>query len=348
MKNVIKTIHDIPINDGISKYITLKKKGVNFQAPCPFHNEKTASFSVSPQKGIFKCFGCGESGDLIAFVMKHEHYDFVEAVTHIAKDHNIHFEPKKYTDEEKQEIEKERNSILSIYEINRVANEFYKTQFLESKKARQIAWDKLPCCWIHRDFEVGYAPRGSQNLYLHLKEKGYEVKLMLSSGLIKKGENKNFDVFQDRLIFPINNIAKNIVGFGGKYIGTLEDAPKYINTSETIAYHKSAVLYGLNLSVKGITEFDYVNLVEGYTDVMMMHLMNANNTVATCGTAVTLSHINQIKRFTKTINLMLDGDNAGINASLSAGKEMLESGCHVSITPLPLKSDPCEYFRPAI
>lgn len=348
MRNLTSKIHDLPIEEGISKYISLKKKGANYQACCPFHNEKTASLSVSPVKGIFKCFGCGAKGDLISFVMQHEKLEFIEAITRIATDHGIPFELQNFTDEEKKEAEQKRLTVQAIFEVNKCANEYFILSFFANPSVQAISYKKTPSCKIHRDYQIGYAPNKSQGLYLYLKEKGYSLALMVQAGLVKKAASRNYDVFQDRIIYPITNKSNIIIGFGGKYIGKKINMPKYLNTPETEAYDKSSTLYGLSLASKSITKFEYVNVVEGYTDVHMMNLAGAENTVACCGTAITIDHIKLLRKYSKTVNLMLDGDNAGINASNKAGKEFLTMGCHVSITPLPYGQDPCDLFRPSL
>lgn len=347
MRNLTTKIHDLPIEEGISKYITLKKKGANYQACCPFHNEKTASLSVSPVKGIFKCFGCGAKGDLISFVMQHEKLEFIEAITRIATDHGIPFEIQNYTDEEKKEAEQKRLTLQAIFEVNKSANEYFINSFVKNPRAQKISYNKTPSCQIHRDFQIGYAPSKSQGLYLYLKEKGYSLNLMVQAGLVRKGTSRNYDLFQDRIMYPITNKSNIIIGFGGKYIGN-KSMPKYLNTPETEAYIKGSTLYGITLASKHINKLDYVNIVEGYTDVHMMNLAGAKNTIACCGTAITPDHIKLLKKYSKTINLMLDGDSAGVNASLTAGKMILAMGCNASITPLPYGTDPCDFFRTSL
>lgn len=348
MKFLTSKIHDLSIEDGISKYITLKKKGANYQACCPFHDEKTPSLSVSPVKGIFTCFGCGAKGDLISFVMQHQKLEFIEAIKHIADDHGIPYEEKQYTPQEKKVIELKRLTVQEILEVNKSANEYFINSFLEDSMVQEISYNKTPSCQIHKEFMIGYAPNKSQGLYLYLKEKGYSLDVMVKAGIVRKGTSRNYDFFQDRIIYPITNRSDDVIGFGGKYIGKKANMPKYLNTAETEAYDKSSTLYGLSLASKSINEFDYVNIVEGYTDVHMMNLAGAKNTVACCGTAITIDHIKLLKKYSKTVNLMLDGDNAGINASNKAGKEFLTMGCHVSITPLPYGQDPCDLFRPSL
>lgn len=348
MRNLIDKIHDIPIEEGIGKYITLTKKGINFMACCPFHDEKTPSFSVSPVKAIWKCFGeCGTGGDLIGFVMKHKNLDFMKAVTTIADEHGIQYEQPQYNEEEKAAAETRSKDRIAIFEINKVALEYFQQQFLASKEAVNYMYGRIDHCLPQWEFEIGYAPNGWQGFYNYAKEKGYDFKAMEKAGLVKKGQGRNFDVFRNRLIFPIRNMSGAVVGFGGRDLSGDKEVAKYLNTAENAAFNKSRVLYGLYhaIQAKAIIKADEINLVEGYTDVIKMHWLGSKNTVASCGTSLTVDQCNLMKRFTKIVNLVYDGDNAGRKAAERAGELLLQCGLNVSITPLPLNQDPGEFFK---
>lgn len=348
IKNLIDEIHDLSIVDQIADYVSLKKKGQSYEGCCPFHNEKTPSFKVSPVKGIYKCFGCGKSGDLINFVMENEKLDFLKAVFFLADKNSIKYEQPQYTDQEKLEAKQNSDDRVEILNINEFALEYFKQQFFENKNAVNYMYSRISHCVSLKEFEIGYATDQWQGFYKHAKEHGYSFEVMEKAGLCKLGKNRKYDVFRNRIIFPIRNISGSIVGFGGRDLSGEKETAKYINTAENPVYNKSKILYGLHHAKEAIAKQEEVNLVEGYTDVIKMHWLNAKNTIGTCGTALTVDHAKLLKRYTKTVNLILDGDSAGQRAAILIGELLLRQGLNVSITPLPKKHDPDTFFQNGI
>ena len=348
IKNLIDEIHDLSIADQIGNYVSLKKKGLSYEGCCPFHDEKTPSFKVSPVKGIFKCFGCGKSGDLISFVMEKEKLDFMKAVFFLADKNSINYSQPQYTDQEKVEVKQKSDDRIEILNINEFALQYFKQQFLLSKDAINYMYSRINQCAPHWQFEIGYATNQWQGFYNHAKEHGYSFEVMEKAGLCKFGKNRKYDVFRNRLIFPIRNISGSVVGFGGRDLSGDDKSAKYLNSAENPVYNKSKILYGLFHAKEAIAKQEEVNLVEGYTDVIKLHWLDAANTIGTCGTALTVYHAKLIKRYTKTVNLILDGDPAGQRAAILIGELLLRQGLNVSITPLPPKHDPDTFFQNGI
>lgn len=345
MNDLIDKIHDIPIEDGIGRYITIKQKGTSFEACCPFHDEKTPSFKVSPAKGIFNCFGCGVKGDLIAFVMEYEKLDFAKALFRIADQHGIQYETPEFTDEQRSAAEEKSKDRIEIFAINKTALEYFQSEFLKSKETARYTYKRVDHCLPIMQWKIGYATGDWQGFYKYAKAKGHTFAVMEKAGLCRQGQNRKFDVFRNRLIFPIRNPSGAIIGFGGRDLSGEKEAPKYLNTFENAVYNKSKALYGIDRAQKSIRLNKEVHLVEGYTDVIRMHWLGVDNTVAFCGTAVTSDHAKEIKRYTKTVNLIFDGDIAGRNAANRAGELLTQCGLNVGITLLPGKQDPAEFFQ---
>ncbi len=340
MKDAINNIKQLNIVDGILKYnLKLTKKGTNYSGLCPFHNEKTPSFSVFPGSGTYKCFGCGASGDLINFVIEHKKLDFVEAVKEICNNHNIIFENKKLSKEELEKVKEQKDLVQEIFNINSTATNFFETNLRNDVKASEYAFSRIDDLKILQQFRVGYAADKWQGVYNHLKKNNFDNETLKESKLIGYTKEKYYDKFRDRLMFPIQDVSGKIVGFGGRDMSGKEDSAKYLNSANSHVYRKEKILYGIyfakNHLGKNKNQFDYINIVEGYTDVLRMHQHGSPNTVAPCGTSLTLEQIKLIKRFTKNVNLVFDGDDAGRSAIIRSQKLLIEEGLNVYVTLLP-------------
>lgn len=349
IKNITEEIHDLSIVDQIADFVELKKKGQSYVGCCPFHDEKTPSFSVHPIKGVFNCFGCGKSGDLITFIMEYEKLEFLKAISFLAEKNSIKYEQVQYTDQEKLEAKQKSDDRVEILNINEFALEYFKEQFLSNKVAVNYMYSRISHCVSLKKFEIGYATDQWQGFYKHAKENGYSFEVMEKAGLCKLGKkNREYDVYRNRIIFPIRNINGSIVGFGGRDLSNKKETAKYINTGENLVYNKSKILYGLFQAKEAIAKQEEVILVEGYTDVIKLHWLNTTNVVGTCGTAMTIDHAKLLKRYTKNVNLILDGDSAGQKAAIVIGEQLLRHGFNVHITPLPKNNDPDTFFQNGI
>ena len=322
----------------------LKKKGTNYWACCPFHNEKTPSFSVSPTKGIYKCFGCGKGGNAINFVMEIGGLSYPEALKELAAKYNIEFEETKLTKEDiKIKNEKEGVSLISSY-----ANEFFKESLWETEEGKIIGLNYYlqRGFWknIIKKFELGYGPKKKSALTKKAINDSYQKKFLELSGLsfFNKKNNNGVDRFNNRVIFPIHNYSGKVVGFGGRSLSKSHKA-KYLNSPENPIYHKSKILYGLYFSKMSISKNNACYIVEGYTDVISMHEIGVENVVSASGTALSSEQINLIRRFTKNIILLFDSDEAGINASFKNIDIILKEGMNVKIITFPEGEDPDSY-----
>lgn len=346
--SIEELISQLDIVDVISSEVTLEKRGSTFVGCCPFHNEKSGSFTVSKAKQIFKCFGCGEGGDAIAFVMKKEKVDFLDAVRSLASRFNFTLKEVEISQEEKEKAEKK----VSYSNVNAAAAVKFREALMDLQSSGHWVTDELR---KHRrfsaesisDFEIGYAPDQARFLceFMIQNNSFYQAEEL---GLVKTGgEGNTFDVFRDRIIFPIHNDRGQIVGFGGRKDPANEEKakPKYVNSKDSFLYSKEKVLYGLHLAKKHIRELGYAIIVEGYTDVISMHQAGICNTVAACGTALTPAHAKLLFRFTKHVILMSDGDDAGQKANFRSTDILLSAGFGVEICPLPKKEDPDTYAR---
>lgn len=328
----------------ISEYLPLKKVGSNFKALCPFHQEKTPSFIVSPQKGIFHCFGCGEGGNVFNFLMKHEKISFIEAVERLAARAGISLPKDKADQEEASRISQERKSLL---EINRYATNFFQ-QCLKSSNSAEKAREYLKKRGLNEEiinkFELGYAP-GSGGLLESAINKGYSKALLEKAGLITFSEKRNgyCDLFFERIIFPIYDVQSRVIGFGGRVLG--ERLPKYLNSPETAIFNKGKTLYALNLAKESIQKKNQVIILEGYTDVLTCHQFGIENTVATLGTALTSDHISIISRYAEQVVIVYDADTAGVKATLRGLDLLIDSGLKVRVVALPQGTDPDDFLR---
>ncbi len=332
------------IADVIGDFVDLNRKGSNLQACCPFHNEKTPSFSVSPTKGIFKCFGCGEAGGSIQFIEKYQNKTFPEALQYLADKYGIPIR------EEKQDPEKEKKAALKtdIIQLNQLALEFYIAKLWEPENA--TAAEYALSRFYNESlglFEIGYAPKGWTNFYDHARKNNFALETILESGLVKrKDESKFYDFFINRLIFPIHNQAGQLIAFAGRIIpGEDSKYAKFMNLPDTPLYNKSKVLYGLNHSIKVIATTRSCVLVEGNPDLVKLNQIGVNNVVAPSGTALASGHINLLKRFSDKQILLYDGDAAGLNALEKNGKLLVEAGLIPYAAILPRDHDPDTWFK---
>src|SRR5690554_4579175 len=336
-----KTIGDIfdrmEVRDIIQDFVNLKKRGVNYIGLCPFHNEKTPSFTVSPSKNIYKCFGCGRGGNGIDFLMEHEAFSYPEALRYVARLYNIEIEETYRSPEMVQESQ--RKDALQI--VNDFAEQYFISNLWNSDEGKSIALSYLKDRgFIEKTikaYRLGFAYKDRNHLTREALGKGYKKEYLQELGLMTQNEQ---DFFFDRIIFPIHSLSGKPIAFAGRILHSHSKAPKYLNSPESEVYHKRRVLFGLDLARKSIRSENVCYLVEGYTDVMMMHQHGIENVVATSGTALTSEQIRLIKRYTDTIHLVFDSDAAGTKATGKAIDLILAESMNVMILPLPPGQDP--------
>jgi len=338
--------HSADILEVVGDFVSLKKRGANWIACCPFHNEKTPSFSVSPAKGIYKCFGCGKAGDSIRFVMDVERMGYVDALKYLAKKYNIEIEERELTSaEELQQTERESLLIALNY-----AKTYYQQLLFDSEDGRSIGLSYFRERGFSektiRDFELGYSLESWDAFTQEALKKGYNIDILEKAGLtIRKEDGKQFDRFRARVIFPIHNVAGKVIAFGARILKTDKNQPKYLNSPETEVYHKSNVLYGIFQAKQAIRQEDVCYLVEGYTDVVSLYQAGIANVVASSGTSLTPGQIKMISRFTQNVTVLYDGDAAGVKASLRGTDMILEEGLNVSVVVFPDNEDPDSYVK---
>lgn len=324
----------------IGSYIRLKKTGSNFMGSCPFHNEKTPSFSVSQAKQMYHCFGCGVGGNVYTFIMEYENYSFVEALKFLAEKSGINLPEKEYSEGEKRRFDL-KNRLL---EINKEAAKYYYFQLKSDRgqASRQYLIDRGITEATIKNFGLGYANRFSDDLYKYLKGLQYEDELLKQTGLLTYDEVRGgHDKFWDRIMFPIMDAGNKVVGFGGRVMG--DGMPKYLNSPETTIFDKSRILYGLNIARK--SRESYLLISEGYMDVLSLHQAGFTNAVAALGTAFTESHANLLKRFTKEIILTFDSDGAGTAAALRAIPILRDAGLTVKVLNMKPYKDPDDFIK---
>jgi DNA primase len=333
------------IVDVVQEFVPLKKRGVNYLGLCPFHNEKTPSFTVSPSKEIFKCFGCGKVGNSVNFVMEHEHLTYPEALKYLAKKYHIEVVEKELTQEEvEKQNERESLLVVSAYAARQFTENLFQTDEgitvgLTYFKERGFRHDTL------KKFEAGYCFEKRDAFSRKAIEDGYKQDFLVKTGLSIQHEDRFFDRFSGRVMFPIHSLSGQVLGFGGRVLKTDAKTAKYLNSPESEIYHKSRILYGMFQARKTITQEDRCYLVEGYTDVMALHEANIENVVASSGTSLTQEQVRLIKRFTQNITILYDGDAAGIKASIRGIDLVLEEGMNVKIVLLPDGEDPDSYSK---
>lgn len=333
------------IEEVVGDFVSLKRRGSSMLGLCPFHNEKSPSFNVSPARGIYKCFGCGEAGNSVRFVMELEKMSYPEAIRYLAKKYQIDVEEENQPEEVKQEMQ-ERESLLLV---NQWAAKFYQDQLWETDNGRAIALSYFRERGFTdetiRKFELGFHPDGWSTLSDAARKSGYNMDYLVRVGLTIDKEGKQFDRFRNRVMFPIHNLSGKVIGFGGRILIADKKQAKYLNSPESDVYHKSAVLYGIHLARKAIMTQDEALLVEGYTDVISMHQAGIENVVSSSGTSLTAEQVKIIDRYTKNVTILYDGDPAGIKASFRGMDMILEQGMNVKVVLFPDGEDPDSFAR---
>ena len=333
------------IEEVISDFVTLKKRGANLLGLCPFHNEKTPSFTVSPSKGIYKCFGCGEGGNSVSFLMDKEHYSYPEALKYLARKYNIEIVEQAMT-EEQAERASEKDS---LYIISKFAKDFFINELWESEEGKTIGLNYFKergySEEIIKKFELGYSPKSKDALSKKSIKNQYSKESLLKSGLsIEIDKKALIDRFRERVIFPIHSFSGRILGFGGRALNPNAKA-KYQNSPESLIYNKSKILYGIFFAKNAISKNDNCFIVEGYTDVISLHQKGVENVVSASGTALSIDQIKLISRFTNNISILFDGDSAGIKASFRSVDLILKEGMNVKVIPFPENEDPDSFAK---
>lgn len=334
------------IVDVISDFVTLKKKGVNYQACCPFHNEKTPSFVVSPSKGVFKCFGCGKGGNAVTFVMEHENMTYPEALKYVAKKYGIEVnEHELLPEEQRRNDDRESMMVVSSYAADYFVRMLHETPEGQNIGIGYFRERGFSDATIKR-FGLGYCTEVRDAFTRQALSDGYKEEFLIRTGLTIKRENGGYyDRFCGRVIFPIHSISGRVIAFGARTMRTDKKTAKYLNSPESEIYHKSDVLYGIYFAKRAITQQDCCILVEGYTDVISMHQAGIENVVASSGTSLTQGQIRMIARFSHNITIIYDGDSAGIKASLRGIDMVLKEGMNVRTVLLPDGEDPDSFAR---
>jgi DNA primase len=331
----------------VSDFVTLKKKGVNYQACCPFHSEKTPSFVVSPTKGLFKCFGCGKGGNAVTFVMEHENMSYPEALKYVARKYGIEVEERELSPEEAHRND-DRESMMVL---NGYAAEWFQNNLHRDGEGKDVGLSYFRERGFSdatiAKFGLGYCLSSGEAFTNDALAAGYKEEFLVSTGLSGKRESdgKLYDRFYGRVMFPIHSVSGRVIAFGGRTLRTDKKVSKYVNSPESEVYHKSNVLYGLFFAKRAIAQEDYCILTEGYTDVISMHQSGIENVVASSGTSLTTEQIRLISRFTRNVTVIYDGDSAGIHASLRGVDMILREGLNVRVVLLPDGEDPDSFAR---
>ena len=335
----------IDIYDIVGSFVKLKRRGTNYIGNCPFHNEKTPSFTVSPSKEIYKCFGCGKSGNAIGFVMEHEKYSYVEALRWLATRYNIDI----VETETSPEYKEQQQTADSLHILNQFAAKYFSEQLLESEEGQNNALSYLKERGFNdltiEKFQLGYCLNQRDAFTKEALKHQYSEDILKKSGLTIERDGQLFDNYRGRIIFPIQNQSGKIIGFGARVIGSSDRGPKYINTPENELYVKSRILYGSFFARHPIDKFDECFLVEGYTDVTAMHQAGIENVVASGGTSLTIDQLRLIKKYTNNLTIIYDGDAAGVKAALRGLDLAIEEGLNVQMVLIPDKEDPDSYVK---
>lgn len=336
------------IVDVVSEFVTLRRRGVNYIGLCPFHNEKTPSFSVSPSKGLCKCFSCGKGGNVVHFIMEHEQLSYYEALKWLARKYNIEVKERELTNEEKQA----QSLRESLFVVNQFASDYFQDVLYNHIDGQRIGMTYLRGRGFRDDiikkFQLGYSLDSPDALAKAALQKGYKEEFLLKTGLCYRKDNGTLhDRFWGRVIFPVHTLSGKVVAFGGRVLSsaTKNVQMKYVNSPESEIYHKSRELYGIYFAKQAIVRQDRCFLVEGYTDVISMHQSGIENVVASSGTALTAEQIRLIHRFTNNITVLYDGDGAGIKASIRGIDMLLEEGMNIKVCLLPDGDDPDSFAR---
>ena len=344
-ETVNRILDSAQIVDVIGDFVTLKKRGANHVACCPFHNEKTPSFSVSASKGIYKCFGCGKSGTAVGFVMEHENMSYTEALKYLAKKYHIEVVEKEESAEEIAQRQRHESLML----VTEYAGKFFQ-ESLMSPEGQAIGYQYFRSRGLEDDtirkYGLGWAPVGRRALSEAARAAGYKEEFLIETGLcLKYDDGRLADRFHDRVIFPIHSVSGRIIAFGGRTLRTDKEIAKYVNSPETEIYVKSRSLYGIYFAKNEIARQDRCILVEGYLDVLSMHQLGITNVVASSGTSLTVEQIRLIRKFTNNVTIIYDGDGAGIKAALRGIGLVLKEGMNVKVVLLPDGQDPDDFAR---
>ncbi len=335
----------LDIIDVIGEFVRLKKRGANYLGLCPFHNEKTPSFTVSPSKEIYKCFGCGKSGNTISFIMEHEKYSYVEALKWLARKYGIEVEETFANDEQRQQLQ----TADSLFIINAFAQEFFSHALFETEEGQDIGLSYFRERGFREDiirkFQLGYSPSSKDAFTKQAIAKQYNTDLLLKTGLVVNRNDQLVDNYRGRVIFPVHNHSGKVLGFGARILKSNDKAPKYINSPENEIYIKSRILYGSYFARQAIDKADECLLVEGYTDVLSLHQAGIENVVASGGTSLTVEQLRLIKKYSNNLTIIYDGDAAGVKAALRGLDLALEESLNVKLVLIPDKDDPDSYVN---
>lgn len=345
-QQTIDKIYDATqIEEVVGDFVSLRRRGVNMIGHCPFHNEKTPSFIVSPAKGIFKCFGCGKGGNAVHFLMEHEQISYYEALKQLAKKYHIEVVEKELTQEEKQAKDNRESMLL----VNQYAQQYFTETLHQHKEGKAVGMSYF----IHRGFrmdmiekfQLGYALAHKTAFTETAIRLGYQKDFLVKTGLTIEGDNYVGDRFRGRVIFPIHSLSGKVIGFGGRILEKADKTAKYLNSPESEIYHKSRELYGIYFAKQSIVKHDRCFIVEGYTDVISMHQSGVENVVSSSGTSLTEGQIRLIHRFTENVTVLYDGDPAGIKASIRGIDLLLSEGMNVKVMLLPDGEDPDSFAQ---
>lgn len=335
----------IDIIDIVGSFVKLKKRGTNYLGLCPFHNEKSPSFTVSPVKEIYKCFGCGKSGNTISFLMEHEKYSYAEALRWLANRYNVEVEETEVS----AEVKELQQTADSLYIINGFAQKFFSDALYNTEEGQDIALSYLKERGFNNavteKFQLGYCSQQRDDFAKAAIKAQYNPEYLQKTGLVVQRDEHLVDNYRGRIIFPVHNQTGKIIGFGARIIGKNDKAPKYINTPENEIYIKSKILYGSYFARQAIDKADECLLVEGYTDVISLHQAGIENVVASGGTSLTPDQLRLIKKYTNNLTIIYDGDSAGIKAALRGLDLALEEGLNVQLVLIPDKEDPDSYVK---
>ena len=335
----------LDIIEVIGGFVKLKKRGANYLGLCPFHNEKTPSFTVSPTKEIYKCFGCGRSGNTISFLMEHEKYSYVESLKWLANKYGIEIEETFQTDEQRQT----QLAADSLFIINSFAQQFFSKMLLETDEGQDIGLSYLKERGFREDvikkFQLGYSPEQKDAFSKEALAKQFNPELLLKTGLVVNRNDQLFDNYRGRIIFPVHNHSGKVLGFGARILRSNDKAPKYINTPENEIYIKSRILYGSYFARQAIDKNDDCLLVEGYTDVISLHQAGIENVVASGGTSLTQEQLRLVRKYSNNLTIIYDGDPAGVKAALRGLDLALEEGLNVKLVLIPDNDDPDSYVN---
>ena len=345
-KESIDKVYDaIRVEEVIEDFVQLKRAGSNFKGLSPFSNEQTPSFMVSPAKQIWKDFSSGKGGNAIAFLMEHEHFSYVEAIRYLAKKYNIELEETQSSDEEQQK----NNEKESLYIVSEFARDYFQKILLDNEEGKAIGKTYFKERGFSdetiKTFQLGYSPNEWQAFTEEALKKGYKLEYLNKTGLTIVKENKKYDAFRGRVMFPIHSMSGRILGFGGRILTNDKKTAKYLNSPESDIYHKSKILYGIFYAKQHIAKEDNCYLVEGYTDMIQMYQKGIKNVVASSGTALTSEQIRLIHRLTSNITILYDGDSAGLRASIRGVDLILEQGMNVRICTFPDGEDPDSFSK---